>query len=56
MTNAEKNELVVNAQEQWVAAQLVMREINKIQFLEHFQKIAPDIVRELQRHGVIFPK
>ena len=34
----------------------IMREISRIQFLENFRKMAPDIVKELQKYGVKFPK
>ena len=51
---AEKCERV-DAEIQLQNALLLMREINRIQFLENFKAMAPAIVAELKKAGVIFP-
>ncbi len=55
MKTAEEVPGYVDAKEQWENAQMLMREINRIQYFENFRKMAPAIVAELRKHGVIFP-
>lgn len=45
----------VDAGFQWMNAQIIMREINRLQFLENFKTMAPEIVLELKKQGVVFP-
>lgn len=45
----------VDAKVQWENTQILMQAINRIQYLENFRAMAPMIVAELKKHGVIFP-
>ena len=51
----EKMPYSVDAKFQWQAAQMIMREINRIQFLDYFKSICPALVTELRKKGVVFP-
>lgn len=45
----------IDAESQWMNAQILMREINRIQFIENFKTMAPEIAMELKKQGVVFP-
>lgn len=45
----------VDAEIQWINAQILMREINKIEFMERLRALAPGVAVALKKAGVIFP-